>query len=379
MSDPAMTYDLVFFPDYRAANPYQRLLYDRLAPLHPRAGTIDDALRVLDHASPQQRVIFHLHWEDALHRHVSDPDSAARAVQGFLVKLEDFVERGGTLVWTVHNHRSHIAVHPETDRSLRAALARMADRIHVHSMAALRDLSSELDIPLGKAIVLPHGNYRPIHDPCANDRLRARAGRGWRDDDITLLLFGRLDAYKGGTDLLAAFATAPSRLRLVIAGKQIEPLDRQIAQMAPEVRARITLLGTFVPEAEVGDLVIAADALVLPYRTIMTSGTLMLALSLGRPVIAPDLPAITDVVSDGNEALIYPHAAEDGLRLALERLAALDQGARDRMARQALATGAFYDWAWIGRQLGDALVGATGHGRANRLPLRVSALAAIPG
>jgi glycosyltransferase involved in cell wall biosynthesis len=379
MSDMAMTYDLIFFPDYRAANPYQRLLYDRLAPLHPRAGTIEDALRVLDHASPQQKVIFHLHWEDVLHRHVADQDSAARAVQGFLVKLEDFVERGGTLVWTVHNHRSHIAAHPELDRSLRAALGRMADRIHVHSMTALRDLSDEIGFPLGKAIVLPHGNYRPIHDPCACDRTRARASRGWRDDQTVILLFGRLDAYKGGADLLDAFAAASAELRLVIAGKQIEPLDQKMAQLAPEVRARITLIGSFVPEADVGSLVAAADAVVLPYRTIMTSGTLMLALSLGRLVIAPDLPAITGVVTDGKEALIYPHAPKDGLRLALERLVSLDRNARDQMARQALVTGQFYDWAWIGRQFGDALVGAANHGRANRLPLRISALAAVPG
>jgi beta-1,4-mannosyltransferase len=129
----------------------------------------------------------------------------------------------------------------------------------------------------------------------------------------------------------------------------------------------------------VGSLVAAADAVVLPYRTIMTSGTLMLALSLGRLVIAPDLPAITGVVTDGKEALIYPHAAKDGLRLALERLVSLDRNARDQMARQALVTGQFYDWAWIGRQFGDALVGAANHGRANRLPLRISALAAVPG
>ncbi|HEX2527556.1 MAG TPA: glycosyltransferase [Geminicoccus sp.] len=374
-----MSYDLIFFPDYRAANPYQRLLYDRLGPLHPQAGTIDDAIAMLDRAAPEQRVIFHLHWEDAIHRHIADPASAERVVSVFMARIDDFVARGGTLVWTMHNHGSHIGAHPALDRSLRRYLADTADRVHVHSLRAAAPVLRQLNVSPAKLIVLPHGNYLPIHDPRGIDQAISLAGRAWPKDRPSLLLFGRLDAYKGVLDLLDAFAAADADLRLVIAGKQIAPLEPDIQDLPPAMRERVTVLDGFIAEEDVGPLFAAVDGVVLPYRTIMTSGTLMLALSMDKPVIAPDLPAITDIVQDGREAILYPHGEQSALSQALARFAVLSEHERRRLADAARATGHLYDWEWIARQMGGALVEATSHGRAVRRPQRAMALSAGPG
>ena len=43
----------------------------------------------------------------------------------------------------------------------------------------------------------------------------------------------------------------------------------------------------FVPDGEVQHYLLAADAVVLPFKEILTSGSAMLALSFGRPVVAP--------------------------------------------------------------------------------------------
>ena len=374
-----MPHDLVFFPDYRMANPYQTMLYQGLGRLHPRPGAIDDAIRLLDQASPGQQIIFHLHWEDVLHRHLSDPQVATRGISEFLAHLEDFTDRGGTFIWTVHNHRSHIAAHPDLDRTLRAKLARLADRVHVHSLSAARAIRAECDVPFAKLVVLPHGNYLPVHDPRGIDHTAARAAQGWTEDEIVILLFGRIDGYKGAEDLIGAFWGAPPKLRLVVAGKQIAVLEPRIDTMPKTVRERVEFRPKFVPQADVASLVGAADFVALPYRSIMTSGTLLLALTLGRPVLAPDLPAIREVVTDGQEAILYPAGSTEALAAALVRLADLDAATRQSMAERAEATGALYDWTWIGRQFGAVLVEATDHGRANRRPLRLNGPAAIPG
>ena len=39
----------------------------------------------------------------------------------------------------------------------------------------------------------------------------------------------------------------------------------------------------------------AADVVVLPFRRVTTSGSAMLALSHGRPLIVPDLPGLADL------------------------------------------------------------------------------------
>ncbi|WP_159712566.1 glycosyltransferase, partial [Geminicoccus flavidas] len=354
------------------------LLYRQLAHLHPRAGTIDDALRLLDHAPPGRQVVFHLHWEDVLHRHLADPEAATTAVHQFLAKAEDFTGRGGTLFWSVHNQSSHVGSHPELDRTLRHTLARLADRVHVHSLAALRAIRTELELAPAQPVVLPHGNYRPVHDPRGTDRDGARIRQGFAGNDLVLLLFGRLDAYKGAGALLSAFAQAPACLRLVIAGKQIVPLGPVLAALPASVQARIILHDRFVPAAEVDRLLAAADAVVLPYRTILTSGTLMLALGFGRPVIAPDLPALAEIVQDGREALLYPHDRPDGLQEALLRLVELDPAGHAAMAKAAAATAELYDWRWIGRQMGAAILEAAMHGRAVRRPVQLSVPAAVP-
>ena len=373
-----MLHDLLFHPDYRAANPYQDLLYRQLAPLHPRPGGIAEALRLLDRAGPDQGVIFHLHWEDAVFRHLPDPAEALDAVRGFLAEVETFTARGGTLVWTVHNQGSHLGIHPELDRAMRRSLAGLADLVHVHSLAAARAVRAELGLPFARLAILPHGNYRPLHDPATIDRAAARAALGFGPDERVLLLFGRIDAYKGPAELIEAFAAAPVTLRLVIAGKQIVPVEPLVDALPADCRRRITLVPGFLPADRVASLGSAADAMVLPYRSILTSGTLLLALSLGRPVIAPDLPGLAELVRDGREALLHPPGE---LAAALVRFAALPADQLARMAAAAATTGELYDWDWIGPQMLAALRQAARHGRAPRLPPQglLSAGAAGPG
>jgi beta-1,4-mannosyltransferase len=50
----------------------------------------------------------------------------------------------------------------------------------------------------------------------------------------------------------------------------------------------------WVPRAEVQHLFVASDLVVLPYRRILNSGTVLLALSFGRPVLVPDLGAMRE-------------------------------------------------------------------------------------
>jgi glycosyltransferase involved in cell wall biosynthesis len=65
---------------------------------------------------------------------------------------------------------------------------------------------------------------------------------------------------------------------------------RQSADGCPRVR----LLLRWVPLAEVQYLFVASDFVVLPYRRILNSGTVFLALSFGRPVLVPDKGAMRE-------------------------------------------------------------------------------------
>src|SRR3954452_4113692 len=129
--DPSVAHELLFFPDYRVANPYQRLLYDHAgAELHPRPGTVDDGLGVLRRKAAGERVIFHLHWDDAVYRNELDEPAAWRAAQAFLDGIEAFVDAGGLLLWTLHNTAPHDDRYLPVHEALSARLPQLADLVH---------------------------------------------------------------------------------------------------------------------------------------------------------------------------------------------------------------------------------------------------------
>jgi beta-1,4-mannosyltransferase len=372
-----MADELVFFPDYRAANPYQRLLYDHAgAWLHPRPGPVGDALAALRRKAPGERVVFHLHWEDAAYRNEPDEPAAWAAAQAFLDALEAFAGAGGRVLWTLHNTAPHDGRYAAVHGALAGRLPALADLVHVHSRAGAAWAVDRLGAAPERVAVVPHGSYLPLHRPLAVPPAEARARLGLPGDGRALLLFGRLGGYKGGADLLRAFADADAPgLRLLIAGKQVEPLAGPLTALAPAARARVHVVRDgFVPEEEVEPLFAAADAAALPYRSILTSGAAMLALSLRRPVLAPAFPGLRELLEDGRDALLYEPDAADGLRDALRRFAALGSDRLAAMQAAAHATAAAHDW----RQSGLLLDGLLHRLVAARKPARVVDRASRP-
>ena len=86
---------------------------------------------------------------------------------------------------------------------------------------------------------------------------------------------------------------------------------------------------------------LCADAAVLGYRDVFSSGALLLALSFGLPVVAPDVGTAAELVGDGAGELFAP----EGLTDALDSMHHADQGARGRAA---LAVARRCEWDHVG-------------------------------
>lgn len=340
-----MPHDLVFFPDYRRANPYQALLYDHAATgLTVAPGTIEQAVAAL-RLGAGRPIVFHLHWEDAVYRNEPDEASALAAAQRFLDGLESFVAGGGRVVWTVHNAQPHETRYPSVHRALVEVLPRLVDVAHVHGHTAAAFVSERHGFAQNQIAVIPHGNYLPHVHPLRGDPALCRESLGLPRGGRAVLLFGRLAAYKGGADLLRHFPGAGEALHLVVAGRQVDRLDDALSNLPATARARVHVRDGDVPEDELPQLFHAVDAVVLPYRAILTSGAAMLALSLERPVLAPAHPGLCEVLTDGHDALLYPPG---NLGESLRRLMALDEAALTGMQAQAGSTARRYDWRSLG-------------------------------
>ncbi|KZY41209.1 hypothetical protein A3731_12260 [Roseovarius sp. HI0049] len=341
---------VLFWPDYSYSNPYQKRLYARTR-CHTEvvAGDIDAALEVLQRPDRPSRVTFHLHWLNFLFAHVSDSATARQVAESFAARLETFVAGGGRLAWTVHNTVSHDTAFPEVEADLSARIARLAHVLHLHSEASVTEVERHFPLPKDKLRISPHGNYIGSY-PNYIPRAAARRALGIAPDDDVILFTGQMRPYKGVEQLILAFrdllAKRPNTL-LVLAGQQsFDPLLGINPPLGEDELARIRVADRFLDNAELQLFFNAADAAVYPYRNILTSGSMLLALSFGTPVVIPSVGHTREVLAGREAGVLYdPDKGDTALTEAIETiLSRKDAGEGTAMHRAALALAKDYDW-----------------------------------
>lgn len=296
------------------------------------------------HNAGTERVnLVHLHILPYLHW---TPVELARYVffYGRLLRLQ---RSGVKVVWTVHDLDNHDSGCKRIEGRMSRVMARRADALIAHGPSAKALIVERWGCNPSKVKVIPHGNYFEAYPNDTTAKL-ARNALGLNADDFVFLFLGLIRPYKGVTDLISAFRSIdrPS-VRLLIAGC---PVDGKIAlEVATAARSdfRIVYRPGFVPDDEVQTHMAAADVVVLPYRKILTSGAAILAMSFGKPCIAPRDGCVADALDESGAVFFNPRD-EDGLGDALrailsrrETLAAMGQHNRERAA--------CWDWRSIGQ------------------------------
>ena len=118
----------------------------------------------------------------------------------------------------------------------------------------------------------------------------------------------------------------------------------------------MTVIDRFVEDREVGEAFAATDAVALPYREILTSGTLFLATGAERPIIIPRLPTLLDVA---NEDMAFSYRPGD-LASLIEALQDFSRASGEELAvmgRRAADHALSHDWHLAGRQFCDIVHG----------------------
>ncbi|HXV23509.1 MAG TPA: glycosyltransferase family 4 protein [Alphaproteobacteria bacterium] len=341
---------IVYYPDYRPYNSYQTSFYAACPPGYSASpGTIESAIRRLGEG---RATIFHLHWEDHVFRGAW-PDAAAERelCRAFVMAAHYFIDGGGIFVWTVHNLQPHDKFHADVHREFQAELLALAHRVHVHSRNTLAELQARSGADIrGKVDIIAHGNY------CGLKRLK----RARRAGPLELLFLGQVRPYKGVDELLQALnalTASGEELHVTIAGPHHGGLD--LSHLRPEAMERLTIVDRTIEESEIPGFYAAADFAVAPYRAVTTPGSIILALSLGVPVIAPALPNITELLGEAPVGLLYDPDDAHGLQEALGRARALTAEQRAALKRNALSKARDWDWSSLKGQIGDFFAAAT--------------------
>ena len=116
----------------------------------------------------------------------------------------------------------------------------------------------------------------------------------------------------------------------------------------PQLTSMVELTGWIDSDAKV-DKLRSAHLLVLPSYMEGMPNALIEAMAAGLPVVATDVGAVTDVVSDGVNGLVVPPRNTGRLAEALRDLL-VDARLRERMGQMCIRDRISGRWHWLGEQ-----------------------------
>jgi beta-1,4-mannosyltransferase len=349
------------FPGVLKTNPYQRLLYEHLGAHGYHV--VDDARFELGWLWRSRRSVrvLHFHWPQSYWHH--DRGSARLRLPLSYVKVALVAARlaaaralGYRIVWTIHQVYPHEIAHPALERAGARTLATLSHVLIAHDASTRDDAVRKLGRTARRTAIVPHGSYVGVYPP-GRPRSAVRARLGIGPGDLAFLCFGSLRGYKDVSFLLGAFGGAElPRASLVVAG----PVgDNGVAQDVREAAAadrRVKPVLGYMPDDDVAEHYGAADVAVVARNDGGTSGAVILALSMGLPVVAPRRPAYAELLGEERAGWLYEPGDAASLRAALERAAADNRRPKAEAARHRAEE---LDWHEIAARTAALISGQT--------------------
>ena len=329
---------VAFFPNWRD-NPYLDLLEQSLrshnVTVHkitgrgPYRNWLDNNRSSLD--------ILHFHWLSYLWEDAALKEAILKCFR-FALVLRHAKKLDFKLVWTLHDIHPPIPRFEFIERWLRKSMLHYADAVITHCLFEQTVLVNEFGYK-GRVYTCPHGNYIGFYQDDL-ERDEARRILSINPQGKVLVHIGMLKTYKGIVSLIDAFRKIDRKdYMLLIAGDgDAEFVESLFNQAKGDKRIRIKV--GWIDNDQIQLYLRAADAAVFPFQRITTSGSVMLALSFGLPVIVPSLGCLPEMVTQ-ECGIFYDQRIEDSLFHAMLKIGNIEL---DTMAANALEIARSCSW-----------------------------------
>lgn len=252
---------------------------------------------------------------DVVHTHTSKA--------GFVGRLAACQARIPVVIHTVHGFAFH-----EQSRPLALKSYALLERLASHWCDRIVTVSEfhrkwALDLGIGneqKVVAIPNGIAESRVSP-SKSAADIRSELGLQSDNAAILATGRLAPQKGFEYLIQAAAILCTRysrpFRILLAGEgPMRPLLQAQARKLG-VADRVVFLGF---RSDVGDLLAAADLVVLPSLREGLSIALLEAMAAGKAIVTTTIGSNREVVQHGATALLVPSKDPDALAEAITQL-----------------------------------------------------------
>lgn len=200
----------------------------------------------------------------------------------------------------------------------------LTHRFHAISRSAADSAVTHLGIAPTRISVVERGrDLQRLGQPSPARRAAVREQLGIAPDCELLLNVGRQEPQKGQLHLVEAMASlAHGRPRIMLlqagrVGRSTAALSEAVSRHGLEDRVRF--LGH---REDIGDLLAAADVFAFPSVYEGLGGGVLEAMAMSVPVVASDIPALTEVLENGRGGVLVPK--DDSTALAASLASLLD-------------------------------------------------------
>jgi len=227
---------------------------------------------------------------------------------------------GVKIVWTVHNLYAHDSKYKFIERMGKIWFSKQADIIICHCNKAVKKVSKEFKVNPIKIRMIPHGNYIDCYENKVSKE-EARKNLSLSKEDFLFLYFGRIQPYKGVDELVNRFnvLNLKSNVKLLIAGKVFNRKIKDFLTNISKENQNIILFLKRIDDDKIQIFMNAADVIIIPYKRILTSGVVLLAMSFSKPIIAPKIGCIDEILDDKG-AILYNLNSKNGLKDAINNM-----------------------------------------------------------
>lgn len=237
--------------------------------------------------------VFHWHWPEVRLHGTTWWKTLGKSALTAALWLRLRRSKRIAVVRTVHNVEL-----PDDGRLRRWLLARIE-----RDADFLIALNDETPLDGRPGAIIPHGHYRDWYAP--QPQAEAVPGR--------IGAFGEVRRYKNLGALVDAYADAAAQrpeLSLQIGGRPSSPLLAQSLLERTEQLPGLDLQLRFLEDRELVRLATQSELVVLAYRFMHNSGSVLAALSLDRPVLVPRNPINEALASEVGNAWVQMYDGE---------------------------------------------------------------------
>jgi glycosyltransferase involved in cell wall biosynthesis len=182
--------------------------------------------------------------------------------------------------------------------------------IRVFSNTTIPKLVEAIHVKPSLCKVVPEGSYVNYYTNSTN-REEARKRLKIEKDRKVLLYLGYIKPYKGISELLDEFQQSfqnEADTLLLIAGQVMD--KNYFNSIKERAGKQVQIFDRFIEDDELQYFMHAADIVILPFKKIENSGSVILAMGFEKPVIAPKMGVLTERLKAQPNLLYQEHISE---------------------------------------------------------------------